>query len=160
MEIILYLSIALIAVAFFILVIYVVKTLKSLQKTLDSVAHTLDGLEGQMRGVTSETTELLKKTNALAEDIQHKSENLNSVVVAVKDVGTSIQRFNRSIDGISDKVIHQVETNQDKISQVVQWSNVFLELKQRWDQRKGKQSNENSEPKQENSGKQRVYDRA
>lgn len=160
MEIILYLSIALIAVAFFILVIYVVKTLKSLQKTLDSVAHTLDGLEGQMKGVTSETTEFLKKTNALAEDIQHKSENLNSVVVAVKDVGTSIQRFNRSIDGISEKVIHQVETNQDKISQVVQWSNVFLELKHRWDQRKGKQYDENSVPKQENSGKQRVFDRA
>lgn len=135
-EIILYLSAAVAAIAFLVLVIYLAKTLKSLQGTLDSVAHTLTGLEKQLDGVTRETTELLHKTNALAEDIQEKSENLNSVVLAVKDVGHSVQRFNHSIQNITSMVDQQVEKSQDKISQVVQWSNVFLELKHRWDSRK------------------------
>ncbi len=78
MIIILYLSVALIAVAFLILVIYLSKTLKSVQMTLTNVASTLDGLEGQMKGITAETTELLHKTNRLAEDIQEKSEKLNT----------------------------------------------------------------------------------
>ncbi|MET3697244.1 uncharacterized protein YoxC [Bacillus oleivorans] len=142
MEMILYLSIALIAIAFFVLVIFLIQTLKSLQKTLDSVSHTLNGLEGQLQGVTHETTELLKKTNQLAEDMKDKSEKLNSVVDAVKDVGTSIQRFNRSIEGITEKVIQQADANQDKISQVVQWSQVFIELKDRWNQRKQKNRSE------------------
>ncbi len=45
MIIILYLSVALIAVAFLVLVIYLSKTLKSLQLTLKNVASTLEGLE-------------------------------------------------------------------------------------------------------------------
>ena len=91
MIIILYLSVALIAVAFLILVIYLSKTLKSVQMTLTNVASTLDGLEGQMKGITAETTELLHKTNRLAEDIQEKSEKLNTVVHAVQEVGTLIE---------------------------------------------------------------------
>lgn len=136
MEIILYLSAAVAAVAFLILVIYLAKTLKSLQGTLDSVAHTLTGLEKQLDGVTRETTVLLHKTNSLADDIQQKSESLNSVVSAVKDVGNSVQRFNQSIHSISSMVDNQIDKNQDKISQVVQWSNVFLELKDKWKSRR------------------------
>ena len=81
---ILYLSVALIAIAFLILVIYLSKTLKSLQGTLDNVATTLSGLEKQLDGVTKETTILLHKTNELASDIQDKSESLNSVVMRLK----------------------------------------------------------------------------
>ncbi|SEM38984.1 Uncharacterized protein YoxC, contains an MCP-like domain [Mesobacillus persicus] len=148
MELILYLSAALAAIAFFILVIYLAKTLKSLQATLNSVAHTLTGLEKQLDGVTRETTELLHKTNTLAEDIQQKSENLNSVVIAVKDVGSSVQRFNHTIQNITAKVEQQVDKNQDKISQVVQWSNVFLELKERWQARKTSSSDHHLEGEQ------------
>ncbi|WP_071460412.1 DUF948 domain-containing protein [Bacillus massilinigeriensis] len=136
MEIILYLSVAVIAVAFLVLVIYLAKTLKSLQATLDSAAHNLSGLERQLDGVTKEMAQLLHKTNTLADDIQRKSESLNGVVNAVKDVGNSVQKFNQSIHSISAAVNQQIDKNQDKISQVVQWSNVFLELKDKWKARR------------------------
>ncbi|WP_313799497.1 DUF948 domain-containing protein [Cytobacillus sp.] len=136
MQIILYLSIAVIAIAFLILVIYLSKTLKSLQVTFDSVSKTLVGLEKQLDGVTRETTELLHKTNALAEDIQHKSENLNSVVVAVKDVGETVRSFNGSIQKVTTSVNNQFEENKDKIAAVVQWSQIFLEMKDKWKMRK------------------------
>ena len=136
MEIILYLSAAVAAVAFLVLVIFLAKTLKSLQSTLDSVANTLTSLESQLDGVTRETTVLLHKTNTLADDIQQKSQSLNSVVTAVKDVGNSVQRFNQSLHSISSMVDNQIHKNQDTISQVVQWSNVFLELKDKWKARR------------------------
>lgn len=138
MKIILYLSVALIAIAFFILVIYLSKTLKSLQGTLASVSKTLDGLEKQLTGVTTETTVLLHKTNALADDIQQKSERLNSVVNAVKDVGETVNHFNLTLNNLSKKVDKQVEQNKDKISQVIQWGNVLIDLKDKWKEKKQK----------------------
>ncbi|HLO11757.1 DUF948 domain-containing protein [Neobacillus drentensis] len=136
MQIILYLSVALIAIAFFVLVIYLSKTLKSLQGTLTSVSKTLSGLEKQLDGVTSETTLLLQKTNALAEDIQQKSESLNSVVDSVKDVGVTVSKFNGTLLNLTNTVDQQVEDSKEKISQIVQWSNVILELKDKWQARK------------------------
>jgi uncharacterized protein YoxC len=146
MQIILYLSVALIAIAFFVLVIYLSKTLKSLQGTLTSVSKTLSGLEKQLDGVTSETTILLQKTNALAEDIQQKSESLNSVVDAVKDVGMTVSKFNGTFLNLTNTVDQQVEDSKEKISQIVQWSNVILELKDKWQARKQiKQEKESEE---------------
>ncbi|CEG28236.1 DUF948 domain-containing protein [Bacillus sp. B-jedd] len=136
MEIILYLSVAVIAIAFLVLVIYLSKTLKSLQITLESVSKTLVGLEGQLDGVTKETAVLLHKTNALADDIHRKSESLNTVVDAVKGVGESVNKFNNSVQTIVGSVDRQIDQNKEKISQIVQWSNVLLELKDKWNARK------------------------
>jgi uncharacterized protein YoxC len=136
MEIILYLSVALIAVAFVVLVIYLAKTLTALQGTLTSVSTTLVGLEKQLDGVTKETTELLQKTNALADDIQDKSERLTSVVDAVKDVGSTVSKFNGTLKNLTSSFDIQVEQNKEKVSQIVQWSNVILELKDKWTERK------------------------
>lgn len=158
LQIILYLSIALIAVAFLILVIYLAKTMKSLQGTLDSVSKTLIGLEKQLDGVTRETTELLHKTNALADDIGQKSENLNSVVFAVKEVGDSVRGFNRSIQKVTSSVNEQIEQNHDKISQVVQWGQVFLEMKDKWKARK-QDTNQNKLTDKEVLHKRRVRGR-
>ena len=72
----------------------------------------------------------------MADDISRKSESLNSVVNAVKDVGNSVQRFNQSIHNVQTMVDVQLDKNKDKISQVVQWSNVFLELKDKWQAKK------------------------
>src|SRR5436305_4370089 len=127
--IILYLSAALIAVAFFILVIFLSKMLKSLRLTMEGISKTLVGLEKQIEGVTTETTALLQKTNTLADNLQRKSESLNSVVDAVKDVGKTVSHFNQTLQNITKVVDKQVEDNKEKISQVIQWSNVFLELK-------------------------------
>jgi len=136
MIIILYLSVALIAVAFLILVISLTKTLKSMKITLDRVSKTMEDLEGQLQGITSETTLLLHKTNELAEDIQYKSEKLNTVVYAVQDIGTTIKEFNGSIRKVSSSLSTQVVQNQDKIAQVLQWSSVLKELKDKWMEKK------------------------
>lgn len=138
LSLILYLSVAVIAAAFLILVIYLSRTLNSMGKTLDSVSKTLENLEKQLDGVTSETTMLLHTTNDLASDIQQKTESLNSVVDAVKGVGDSVRKFNASLRSITNEVELKTEENKDKIAQVVQWSNIMLELKDKWQTKKEK----------------------
>ncbi|WLR44207.1 DUF948 domain-containing protein [Bacillus carboniphilus] len=137
MIIILYLSVALIAVAFTVLVVYLAKALKSMSNTLNQVSGTLEGMEKQLQGITTETTSLLHKTNALAEDVQQKSERLNVLVDGIKDVGTTVQSFNDSLQRASTSVSNQVHQNKEKVSQVIQWSNVFIDI---WDKVKNKKS--------------------
>lgn len=145
-------SVAVIAAAFFVLVFFLVKTLKAVEGTLEHVSKTLAGIEHQLDGVTKETTILLQKTNTLADDLHAKSASLNTVVEAVKDVGTSIHKFNHSLKSVTTTLDKQVEQNKDKISQVVQWSNVFLEIKDKWNSRK----KEKEETKQMNDEKRDI----
>ena len=55
---------------------------------------------------------------------------------AVKDVGESVRNFNSTIQKITSSVDNGLENNKEKISQVVQWSQVFLEMKEKWKTRK------------------------
>ncbi|MBM6616407.1 DUF948 domain-containing protein [Bacillus sp. RD4P76] len=134
----LYVSVAIIAISFLILAIYISKTLLAVRRSLDQMSTTVSDLEKQMRGVTRETTELLAKTNQLADDIQQKSESLNTVVQAVKEIGDSLQRFSGSIKNVTSTIQHKAEQNGDKITQAVQWGNVAVEL---WDKLKQRKNN-------------------
>ncbi|MFP6334426.1 DUF948 domain-containing protein, partial [Bacillus subtilis] len=100
----------------------------------------LDGVEGQVQGITRESTDLLHKANRLTEDIQDKSDRLNSVVDAVKGIGDSVQTLNGSVDRVTNSITHNISQNEDKISQVVQWSNVAMEVADKWQMRKNRRS--------------------
>jgi uncharacterized protein YoxC len=153
-------SVAIIAAAFFVLVIYLVKTLKAVQGTLEGVSKTLSGIENQLDGVTKETTILLQKTNTIADDIQSKTNSLNTVVEAVKDVGTTIHKFNHSLKSVTSTFDKQVEQNKDKITQVVQWSNVFLELKDKWNSRRQSKKEESMDEEKRDIELQRLRSRS
>lgn len=132
MEWLLYVSVAVIAIAFLILVFYVVQMLKSVKTTLDHVATTIESLETQLNGITSETTELLHRTNRLAEDIQDKSLALNSVVDRVKDVGDSFGTLNESIQNINHRVVQGTERYSDQVEKAVEWSSAALRVWHKW----------------------------
>ncbi|EHT8097263.1 DUF948 domain-containing protein [Staphylococcus pseudintermedius] len=126
------------AIAFLILAIGIVAVLVSVKKNLDHVAKTLDGVEGQIQGITRESTDLLHKANRLTEDVQDKANRLNSVVDAVKGIGDSVQTLNGSVDRVTHSITHNISQNEDKISQVVQWSNVAMEIADKWQNRKSR----------------------
>ena len=136
MEVVLYIAASIAAVGFLVLCVSIGMTMFSLKNTLNSIAGTVAGIEGQMEGITRETTSLLTKTNALADDISDKSEKLNSVVHAVKGVGDSVNGLNTSIQRITSSITTEVQKNEEKIAQVVQWSNVAMGIADQWKQRK------------------------
>ncbi|RNF40807.1 DUF948 domain-containing protein [Planococcus salinus] len=135
-SILLYIAAIVAAVGFLILCIALAMTLNSLKNTLKEVTGIVSGLENQLQGVTLETTNLLHKTNELTEDIQSKSEKLNTMVDAVRGVGNSVNDLNSSVRRITTTVSSQVEQNEDKIAQVVQWSNVLMGVRDKWKERK------------------------
>ncbi|RIP20734.1 DUF948 domain-containing protein, partial [Staphylococcus gallinarum] len=99
--------------------------------------------EGQVQGITRESTDLLHKANRLTEDIQDKSDRLNSVVDAVKGIGDSVQTLNGSVDRVTNSITHNISQNEDKISQVVQWSNVAMEVADKWQNRRNRRDSAN-----------------
>lgn len=131
-QIVLYISAGIAAIAFLVLCVAIAVVLFSVKKNLDHVAETLDGLDGQIQGITRESTDLLHKSNRLVEDIQGKSEKLNSVVDAVQGVGYSVTNLNDSVDRVTNSITHNISENEEKISQVVQWSNVAMEIADKW----------------------------
>src|SRR5690606_23036778 len=135
-QILLYIAAIVAAVGFLILCVALAMTLNSLKNTLKEVSGTVAGLENQLQGVTLETTNLLHKTNELAEDIQVKTEKLNGVVDAVKGVGNSVTDLNASVRRITMSIASQAEQNEEKIAQVVQWSNVAMGIRDKWKARK------------------------
>ncbi|WP_411842049.1 DUF948 domain-containing protein [Salinicoccus sp. HZC-1] len=139
-QIILYIAAGIAAIAFLILCIALAVVLFSVKKNLDHVAKTLDGVEGQIQGITRESTDLLHKTNRLAEDVQGKSAKLNSVVDAVQGIGNSVSSLNSSVDRVTNSITHNISQNEDKISQVVQWSNVAMEVADKWQMRQKRNS--------------------
>lgn len=136
MEAILYISALIVALAFAILVIYLIKTLKSATKTLENTSATVEALEKQLRGITTESELLLKKTNALADDLQQKSESLNTVFGAAKELGESMKTLNQSVHQVSDKISDQTSRNAETVSQAVQWGQAVLDFYTKFKQRK------------------------
>lgn len=129
------------AVAFLVICVVLALFLMQLLKTVKGINETLDGIQGQIQGITRESTDLLHKANRLTEDIQDKSLRLNSVVDAVKGVGDSVQTLNTSVDRVTNSITHNISQNEDKISQVIQWSNVAMEVADKWQYRKDRRSN-------------------
>lgn len=98
-----------------------------------------------MEGISKETEELLHKTNQLADDLQQKSSSLNHVVTAVKGVGETIHEFNRSLKKTTNSVVEKVEKNEGKMTQLLQWSQIAFEIKEKWDEMKKRKRNKENE---------------
>lgn len=142
MEWIISVSVAIIAIAFCVLVYYVVTTLKTFAKSLERLTATVDRLEGKVDEITTETTGLIKKVNTLTDDVQEKSAKLNKIFDFSEEIAKTIYKFNESLSDISAGILKQVRENQDKIVQVIQWGNIILELKEKWSEMKQRKRSE------------------
>lgn len=107
-----------------------------MSKTLERTSSTAKALEKQLQGITEESELLLKKTNALADDIQRKSESINVVFESAKELGDSVKVFNHSVRQVSTKVSEQTSRNAETVSQAVQWGQAVLDFYTKFKQRK------------------------
>ncbi|MGM8215649.1 DUF948 domain-containing protein [Bacillaceae bacterium W0354] len=138
----LHISALIAAIAFFILVIFLVRTLMSFSKTLNSVTKTLDnvattvqGFERQMEGVTKETTLLLNKSNQLAGDLINNTGKLDVLFDGIKGIGHTVQEFNLSLQKLSDELKEQADEHAEKTSQTIKWGEAAIHL---WKKYKGR----------------------
>lgn len=110
------------AVAFAVLVVFIVlllrqvsKTVKEVVKTVDQVNQTIAILRRDVDGLSVEAQGLLNKSNQLLEDINGKVEMIDPLFEAIGDVGVSVSDVN---DSTRNLVLNITNKTNAKVNEV------------------------------------------
>jgi uncharacterized protein YoxC len=90
-------SVAIIAIAFAALVLYVIALIKALRVTLGQVNQTLVEVRKQLDEIGNETKEVIAHTNQLSFDLKQKMESLDSLFKTVANVGDVLEHQTASL---------------------------------------------------------------
>lgn len=85
-------SVAVIAIAFVALVIYLIIFITALKVTLGQVDQTLVEVREQINEIGSEAKKTIEQTNEVSADLKDKVAKLNSVFAAVANVGEFLEQ--------------------------------------------------------------------
>jgi uncharacterized protein YoxC len=80
-------SAVIVALAFVVLVIYLIQTLKSLNATLVVTQHTVTELTQKVAQISTEVTGVINTTNQVTSDVRRKMNSLNFLFNTVSDIG-------------------------------------------------------------------------
>ncbi|WP_044482461.1 DUF948 domain-containing protein, partial [Paenibacillus antibioticophila] len=78
-------SVAVIAVAFAVLVVFLVKTLKAAENSLDKTTQTLQEVQKTIDELSYEVKSVVRQANQIIGDLQHKMEQIDPVLESVKN---------------------------------------------------------------------------
>ncbi|SDY26857.1 DUF948 domain-containing protein [Thermoactinomyces sp. DSM 45892] len=128
--------------SFLLLVIYIIRTLITMNRTLRSasssleeatlslqtIQKTIQDLQPQVQSVLSETEKALHVTNELVADVRHKA-------AQTQEVFDTIQNLGKSIDRVSHTIVESVQTHRGTIGNAVSYMGLGLELIRKWKDR-------------------------
>jgi uncharacterized protein YoxC len=134
------LSVAVIAIAFAALVVYLIQTLRSVTDLLSQTNVTIREIQGEISGLSLEATELLKHTNEVTIDVRNKLHSIDPVVDSVKNIGDAVQEVTDSVKEATAAVAGSIRKHVPKeapktgetISRVIQAVPMVLEIWQTW----------------------------
>jgi uncharacterized protein YoxC len=136
-------SVAVIAVAFVVLVVFLVVTLRSMTALLGQTNTTIQDLRYEIKGIAKEASEVLHHTNAVTADVLNKLHALEPTFDSVKQVGEAVEQITSSVKHASVSVAQTIKdkVNEDipskgKIAAVLRTIPIALEL---WHQFKSRQ---------------------
>lgn len=130
-----YISALVAAIAFAVLIIFLVKTLKTATTMMERVGNTMEQVEQQVQGITRESEAMLNRSNTIMEDVQTKTESINGFVGSLQNVGESVDNVNHSFRRVADSVSNYSSKQSEQITQVIRWGNAFIDLYARWKKR-------------------------
>ncbi|MGR3766315.1 DUF948 domain-containing protein [Rossellomorea sp. NS-SX7] len=90
-------SAAIAAVAFTILVVYLILTLRKVMTTLAETKKTLADTRAAVNGISDEAEDLIHTANQISDDIKGKMEAVDPLFESAHDVGDMIQDVTSSI---------------------------------------------------------------
>lgn len=94
-------SVALIAVAFLALVVYLILTLRQLSGLMSKTTQTMESVEKQVAVFAEDTKEILKNTKDITQNVKEKLEALDSGFSSIRQTGEVAQEFVSSIKQVS-----------------------------------------------------------
>ncbi|WP_068622504.1 MULTISPECIES: DUF948 domain-containing protein [Paenibacillus] len=110
-------SVAVIALAFVALVIFLIKTLKAAENSLNKTSQTLQEVQKTIDELTYEVKQVLRHANGITEDVEHKMRQIDPVIETVKNVGEILNEVTLSAKQVSSALIERFKRPaEDRIS--------------------------------------------
>lgn len=103
------LSVALIAVAFAVLVVFLIKTLKAAEKSLDKTTQTLQEVQKTIDELSYEVKNVVRQVNGITGDLQHKMEQIDPALETVKNVGEVLNEVTLAAKQVSTALIDRIK---------------------------------------------------
>ncbi|NOV00881.1 DUF948 domain-containing protein [Paenibacillus planticolens] len=137
------------ALAFIVLVVFMVRTLIAAKQMLHQLSVTVAQTEQQLAKTAGEAEQLLKQACQLTEDVHMQVLAIEPTIQSIEKTGAAIgdvasvlrngtRMMNESLHG-AERVVH---THQKRIQDVMEWATTGYELWQRWQaNRKAKSDN-------------------
>lgn len=115
-------SVAVIAVAFAVLVFFLIKTLKAATSSLDKVTQTLQEVQKTIDELSYEVKQTIRNTNDITVDVQHKMKQIDPVMDTVKNLGEALSEVTFAVKQVSSGVVNRfkqpkVENKKNELSQ-------------------------------------------
>ncbi|WP_025690006.1 DUF948 domain-containing protein [Paenibacillus zanthoxyli] len=107
------LSVALIAVAFAVLVFFLIKTLNSAKASLDKVSQTLQEVQKTVDELTYEVKATVRHANKITADVQGKIEKIDPIMDSVQNLGEVLSELTMTVKQVSVTVIEKFRKNRE-----------------------------------------------
>ncbi|MNO86106.1 hypothetical protein D3C76_774960 [compost metagenome] len=102
-------SVALIAAAFVVLVIFLIKTLRAAELSLHTTAQTLEDVQKTIDELSVEVKQVVRQANVLTSDLQHKMDQVDPVLESVKNVGEVLNEVTLAAKQVSSSFIGKIK---------------------------------------------------
>lgn len=98
-------SVALIAIAFTVLVVFLIRTLKAAENSLNKTAQTLEEVQKTIEELSYEVKQVVRQANGITEDVQNKMKSIDPVLATVKNVGDVLNEVSLAAKQVSTSLI-------------------------------------------------------
>ncbi|WP_246281353.1 DUF948 domain-containing protein [Saccharibacillus qingshengii] len=106
-------ALLIVAVAFAVLVIFLIKVLQAGTKTLENTAQTLKEVQKTMDELTYEVKQVVRHTNDIALDANHKLKQLDPVMESVKNLGQLLNEVTLVSQQYSHRMIEKAKHHRE-----------------------------------------------
>jgi uncharacterized protein YoxC len=100
-------SLAIIALAFVALVIFLIKTLKAAEQSLVTTTQTLQEVQKTIDDLSSELKQVVKQANDITGDVQLKMRQIDPMMETVKNAGEVLNEVTLAAKQVSSSVIER-----------------------------------------------------
>ncbi|NOU94953.1 DUF948 domain-containing protein [Paenibacillus sp. LMG 31456] len=107
-------SVAIIAVAFVVLVAFLIVTLRSMSALLVQTHTTMQDLQHEVKGIAKEASDVLRHSNAVTVDILNKLHSLEPTFDSMKQVGEAVEGITSTVKQASVSVARTIKDKVDE----------------------------------------------
>lgn len=105
-------SVAVVAVAFVVLVVYLIKTLRAAEQSLHTTTTTLQEVQKTIDQLGFEVKQIVKQANDLTGDLQHKMKQIDPVLESVKNAGEVLNEVTLATKQVSVALAGRIKNRQ------------------------------------------------